>query len=333
MTRIALVLAGIAASATCGPRPAPMPWDVQHVDAGSEWDGGEDGGLPPLARPDCRPCETWGAVEIRGPLPGQLDELSGLAVSAKQPGVVFAHNDSGDSPRLFALDSFGRLLAELRLPGAQAVDWEDMAAGPCGNGQRCLFLGDIGDNLRQRTSYTLYRVLEPLVPTDPQAQAAELSLPFDRLPFIYPNNERHNAETLLVHPVTGEVYIVTKETAGTPSRVFRFPSPLTPEAQMTLIDLGPASVPQPSDVLVTGGAIHPCGGSVLLRLYNRVVELRAAPDAGFETVFRAAPVEAPSAIDEPQGEAVTWGVDGQSYFTASEHTGQSLHRVQCVRSP
>jgi len=328
---IRLVLAAVAVSATCGPKPAPMPWDVQHVDAGYAEDGGVLVAGP--GGPDCRPCETWGAVELRGPLPSLIDELSGLAASRRLPGVIYAHNDSGDTARLFALDTFGRLLAELRLPGAQAVDWEDMAAGPCDDGTPCLFLGDIGDNLRQRTSYTVYRVAEPAALPGPN-ELPELSLKFDRLPFVYPGGERHNAETLLSHPQTGDLYVVTKETAGRPSRVYRFPRPMTPGTTMTLIELGSASVPQPTDVLVTGGAIHPCGSSVLLRLYNRIVELRETPaDAGVETAFNSPPVEVPSPIDEPQGEAITWGPDGQSYFTASEHTGQSLHRVQCVRAP
>jgi hypothetical protein len=101
--------------------------------------------------------------------------------------------------------------------------------------------------------------------------------------------------------------------------------------RVSLIDLGWAPVPEPDDVMLTGGAIHPCGDAVLLRMYNRIVELRV-PDGGtFESVFRTAPNTVPTPIDEPQGEAVTYGPDGQSYFSASERTGQSLHRVQCLQ--
>ncbi|MBL8957229.1 MAG: hypothetical protein JNK82_41025 [Myxococcaceae bacterium] len=330
LTRLTLgTLVTIAASATCGPRPATMPWEVQHFDAGTA-----DGGAPVSLVADCTPCETWGAVEIRGPLPSQLDELSGLAASAAHPGVIYAHNDSGDSPRLFALDTFGRLLAELKLSGAQAIDWEDMALGPCDSDARapCLFLADIGDNLRRRGTYTVYRAREPALPIGAD-QTPELNLPFDRLPFIYPNGERNNAETLLSHPATGALYVVSKGIAGQPSRVFRFPTPLTPDVTVTLVEVGPLSVPEPTDILVTGGDIHPCGTSLLVRMYNRAVELREVPDAGFETTFTTRARDVPTAIDEPQGEAITWGPDGQSYFTASEHTGQSLHRVQCVRAP
>ena len=39
-----------------------------------------------------------------GPIPREVRESSGLAVSRAYPGVFWTHNDSGDRPRLYALD-------------------------------------------------------------------------------------------------------------------------------------------------------------------------------------------------------------------------------------
>jgi hypothetical protein len=327
----ALFLLAITASGTCGQRPDPFGVDIPHPDAGED-----DGGIPAA---DCTPCTAWDQVEVMGPLPSALDELSGLVASRAMPGVLYTHNDSGDVPRFFALSFFGQELAELRLVGAEAIDWEDIALGPCtADGVTCVFLGDIGDNLKQRTSYTVYRVREPdlraLVSSSNLTEPLDLQVQYEALPFVYPGSMRHNAETLLAHPRTGDLYVITKETTGTQSEVFKFPRPFTPGQQVTLIDLGPLGLPAVGDSPLTGGDIHPCGDALLLRLYNRNVELRAAPDAGFETAFSAAPNEVPTAIDEPQGEAIAWGSDGQSYFTASEHTAQMLHRVRCLpRAP
>jgi len=79
-------LAGLViASATCGARPDPWVVDAPRLDGGQDFDGGlPDGGFAL----DCRPCEHWGEVEVMGPLPLVLDELSGLAASAKLPGVI-----------------------------------------------------------------------------------------------------------------------------------------------------------------------------------------------------------------------------------------------------
>ncbi|MBK7858863.1 MAG: hypothetical protein IPJ65_09645 [Archangiaceae bacterium] len=334
MTRFAFVLSLAVVSATCGPKPDMMPIDMQPPDAGVD-----DAGMPMVTGPDCRPCDSWGGVEAMGPLASPLDELSGLASSTVFPGVIYAHNDSGDSARFFALDITGFELGELTLTGPSAIDWEDIARGPCdqtADAGSCVFLADIGDNNARRPGYTIYRVKEPTLSAVLSGMAVApitLDLAFDALPFVYPNGTPHNAEAFLAHPQTGDLYLISKEGLGVKSHVYKFPQPLTPGVTATLVDLGEASFPKSTDSLVTAGDIHPCGRSLLVRMYNRVVELRAAPDAGFESAFTAEPLEAPSSPDEPQGEAVTWGVDGQSYFTASEQTGQAMHRVRCARAP
>jgi hypothetical protein len=321
MIRVLAVL-GLAVAATCGNRSAGLMPDLQSFDAGEE--------LADAGPVDCSRCEAWGPPQLLAPLPPALEELSGLAVSGAHRGVVYAHNDSGDSARFFAFRIDGVPLGEFHLEGADAIDWEDMALGPCDTGT-CVFLADFGDNLGTRSERALYRVPEPDVAAT--RAMGEVSLPYDRFTFDYPDGVRHNAETLLVHPHTGDVYVLTKDQMAVRSHVFKFPRPLDASKRMTLIDLGRASVPDQDDTLLTGGSINPCGDAVLLRLYNRIVELRV-PDGGtFEQVFSQSPSEVPMPIDEPQGEAVAWGPDGQSYFTASERSGQSLHRVVCRTPP
>src|SRR5437016_3618567 len=78
------------------------------------------------APPSCALCPSYGMPSARGPVPDALTELSGIAASRAQPGVYYAHNDSGDSPRIFALDGAGAELAQLCLAGATNVDWEDI---------------------------------------------------------------------------------------------------------------------------------------------------------------------------------------------------------------
>ncbi len=322
MIRLVVVLAGGAlASATCGLRPALSPFDADFFDGGE----GGDAGLA-----DCTPCEKWGPVQLLAPMPLSLESLSGLAVSAAHRGVLYAHNSASDAARFYALRYDGLPLAELQLDGASAVDWEDMAIGPCESGS-CLYLADVGDPLGTRTDYAIFVVPEPDVRS--MRPIGPINVPYVRLPFDYPNSARHDAQTLLVHPQTGDIYLLTKDGSGVRSHVYKFPRPQQPDVRVTLIDLGHASVPTPDDAELTGGSVHPCGNSVLLRLSNRVVELRQ-PDAGtFDSIFKEAADEVPGPVDEPQGEAVAWGPDGKSYFTASKLSGQSLHRVQCLPKP
>lgn len=288
----------------CAPRPL-----VTLPDANGEV-APDDAGAPD-AGPRCG-CEQWGNPRNLGAIEAPLVELSGLVASRTQPDVFFAHNDSGDSARFFALSATGRVLETYELPGATANDWEELTVMPCAAGS-CLVIGDFGDNRRVRTDYALYVVAEPVVGQG----GGTRNLSFERVPFEYPGGAKHNAEAMLAHPETGRVYVVTKPEVGT-SEVYRFPLPLPTTGTAVLERVASLTVPSGSDRPLTGAAVNPCGTAVLLRLYNRLVELRLpAQETDFERIFAAEPVTVPSA-QEPQGEAVTYGPDGRTYFTASE---------------
>jgi hypothetical protein len=167
-------------------------------------------------------------------------ELSGLSASRLRPGVFYAHNDSGDTARFFAFDGSGNTIGEFHLQGVSAGDWEDMALGPCPAGS-CVFLGDIGDNNQQRPRISVLRVTEPEVAVGSNVGTVDVS--YDRFEYSYEPGPQ-NAETLLAHPVTGNLYIVTKSTSGT-SLVFRIEAPTTPGAAQTLPQLTQLALPAP----------------------------------------------------------------------------------------
>jgi hypothetical protein len=256
----------------------------------------------------CRACASYGVPLARGPIPAVLHELSGLAASSRHRGMLYAHNDSGDTARLFALTTEGVVLAELQLQGAGAVDWEDVAVGPCSD-ESCIYVGDIGDNQLSRAEYTIYRIVEPEhLPADGGAVAVA----YERFSFVYPDGP-HNAETLLVDPVTGRVFVIVKDGAVAPA-VYEMPTPLV-GAVSTLTPLTSLALP-PLAGVVTGGSFHPCGGRLLVRTYVGLYELFQPVGEPLQALFEAAANAVPSAI-EAQGEAVTYAADGQGYFTAS----------------
>jgi hypothetical protein len=91
-----------------------------------------------------------------------ITEVSGLAASRRHNDVLYTHNDSGGKSRIFAIDATsGQRRATITISGAESVDWEDIAAGPCPGGQgHCIYIGDIGGNSGRRAD-TIYRVQEP----------------------------------------------------------------------------------------------------------------------------------------------------------------------------
>jgi hypothetical protein len=262
----------------------------------------------------CAACTAWGQPQAQGASPSILTELSGLAASTRHPGLLYSHNDSGDSARFFALTEQAHVAAEIHLSGATATDWEDISVGPCPSGS-CVYIGDTGDNKPDRTEYVIHRLAEPAtLPTD--GGVVTIS-DYESFPFVYPNGTSHNAETLLVHPVTGQVFIVLKET-GTPAAVYEMPLPLQPDVTVTLAKVATLAVP-PAEGLVTDGSFHPCGDRILIRTDSAtgLFEMARTPGASVASVFAATPVRVPVAV-EPQGEAVTYAIDGRRYFTASE---------------
>lgn len=294
---------------------------------GGQAGGGQAGGAGGGMALTCARCTTWGPANPGLPIQdAELVELSGLAASRAHPGVLWAHNDSGDTARFFAVSDTGKALGRFELPGATAIDWEDIALGPCPAGT-CVYLADIGDNALKRGVYTVYRVTEPNVAVD--AVFTVQNVQWDAFSFQYPGGEKNNAETLMVHPTEGDLYVVSKENAGVPSRVFRFPRPLDSSTTVTLVPVATLTVPGPTDSPMTGGDINPCGNAILLRMYNRLVELRLAPGAAFETIFTAMPREVPVA-PEVQGEAVTWAPDGRGYATSSEKVANSVPSIDLV---
>jgi hypothetical protein len=279
-------------------------------DCGAEHIAPADSSIVDGDAPSCLTCAAYGVVSTAGPIPAQLPELSGLAASRRHPGILYAHNDSGDTARFFAINERAELQAEMDLPGAVATDWEDIAVGPCPSGS-CVYAGDIGDNNARRTEYIIYRIAEPeTLPSDGSA----INTPAERFPFVYPDGP-HNAETLLVHPSTGRIFVVTK-VAGAAGTVYELPLPLTPDVTATLVLVTAVSLP-PSAGLITGGSFHPCDDRLLLRTYGSLYEFSRPANAAFEAVFTADPAAVPAAL-ETQGEAVTYSFDGNSYFTSSE---------------
>src|SRR5256885_5277444 len=150
---------------------------------------------PPNADANALNCKTLSKAVMLGALP----EASGLALSARTPGILWSMNDSS-TPVVIALDTMGRILNSVRITGADVNNWEDVSVAPCGNGS-CLYVADTGNGGgTQRNDVVLYRVPEP-APTDARTAPATV---FNA---AYPADEDHEAEAVFV--ADGQLYLVT----------------------------------------------------------------------------------------------------------------------------
>ena len=252
-------------------------------------------------------------------------ESSGLAASRRNANVLWLHNDRGDTARVFAISSSGATIATYLLDGAEANDWEDIAVGPGPiGGTSYVYVGDIGDNSANRDILEIYRFAEPEV----IASAAEVTLSgVDRLEFRYPGGQGENAETLLVDPTNGDLFVVSKSDTGE-ARVYQARPPFVPlrRTTMTLVTtLQFGTAPLIGDTSATGGDISPAGDLIAIRSYDSAYAWRRPVGTTVQEAFATAPCSLPVRT-EAQGEAFAFFSDGTGYFTLSEGTNEQLSR-------
>jgi hypothetical protein len=262
-----------------------------------------------------------------GTVANQISEVSGLADSALHSGVLWAHNDSGDSARFYAMSHDGQFLAQFSLEGVLANDWEDMAILNSPSGAS-VYIGDIGDNDLDRSSIAVYRVPEP---QSLSSSATISAASIVTSTFTY-QGARRNAEALLVDPRSGDAFVVSKNSLI--AEVFHAPaSALAASSTSQLVTLGTLG----SGIRnVSAADISPDGSLILVR--NRTTTAYLFERGAAESVWDAL-LHTPTTVtlrSEAQGEAIAWAANGQGFFTTSEFDGkgpQPIYYYAAVPEP
>jgi hypothetical protein len=258
-------------------------------------------------------------------LPGQqagviqsdlIQEASGIVASRRNPGVLWVHNDSGDQARVFAIDTKGDLLGVCTIRGATCRDWEDIAIGPGPDpNQPCLYIGDIGDNLAKYPSVIVYRLPEPKV--EPGAFGTMTAGPAEAIRLTYPDGPR-DAETLLLDPLTRDLYIIAKRELF--SKVYRaaFPQSTTETTRMEAVTTLPWG-------FATAGDVSPDGRRIIVRgMFSGASMWQRRAGEPLWRAFADPYVSLPL-MSEPQGEGICFDANGRGYFTIGEMRHPPLH--------
>lgn len=266
--------------------------------------------------------EKYADAAALGPLQNaNLTQASGLAFSRRAEGLMWSHNDSGDMNRIFLIGTHGANRGVFRILGSGNRDWEDMAIGDGPEpGVPYLYIGDFGDNNKVYSEIYIYRFAEP----DPAT--ADTSLQWrdvgpegvDQITLKYPDGPR-DAESLLLDPLTLDLYIVTK--SDFPARIYRLEYPYEHGESYVLELYGTLPV-----TLLTGGAISADGTKILLKTKERTWLWTRTAEESLADAFLRAPDRMPY-LPEPQGEAIAFSTGDYSYFTLSERGASSLPPV------
>ena len=231
----------------------------------------------------------------------RFTEISGLATSVSHPGVLYLHNDSGDGPFIYAVDSSScATLATLTVRGMDPRDAEAIATGRDAKGRAVIWFADIGDNRDSWPYVTIYQMREPRTLADKTLKATAFRVTYDDIP--------HNAEALLANPMKPQLWIVTKQLAH--GSLYSLPVPLREGV------VNRAQKIRREGGLVTDGSVSPDGQRYVLRDYDDAYVYAGLPPGRL-----VATVPLPFQV---QGEAITWAPDGRSLLIASERDKRLL---------
>lgn len=157
-------------------------------------------------------------------LPATVNESSGLARSARHPGVFWTHNDSRhplpSDARLYAVTAAGRLVGTVEVLGATATDWEDLAPDGAGN----LWIADLGNNENARRDLALYRVPEPDPARDTQVRVDRVLRVRYPDQAAFPDEARRNFDAEAVFFADGTLWVLTKHRSDQKTTLYRAPA-------------------------------------------------------------------------------------------------------------
>lgn len=251
-----------------------------------------------------------------------LAEMSGVTQSRRWPGAYWVHNDSGDAPRVFAIDATGSVIIPDWLqdqfhgaekakgkkpwPGLEVLlsvnqDWEDITT----DGEH-LYIADVGNNANDRRDLGVYVLTEP----NPHERRSARIL--KHLPLRYPEQQHFPAETWhydceSIFVSDGKLYFITKHRQPHKhnefeqgANLYRLDTAFTDKVNvLTRVDSHPLLT------LITGADVSPDGQHLALisSVGVWVFDKPETGDAWFSSVPRG---QVLNPRDVRQAEAVTW---------------------------
>lgn len=246
----------------------------------------------------------------------EIKESSGLARSLSHLNILWTHNDSGDEPRIFAVDDRGHVRAEVAIQGVHPIDWEDITSFRLG-GTSYLAIADTGNNQLSRKVGRICILREPSLNSQTAKVIAEVSFAFDDSP--------HDCESIAYDPV-GKQFLLAAKTLKFRTGVYSVSWPVRENSRpqnppATAKCLGHIPVP-----FVTSMDLSPDSKHLVFLSFFHAAEYTLPDSAGWKQAF----LTTPSMTVLParsQGEAICYSSDGSDFFLTSERLPTPLLKV------
>lgn len=241
------------------------------------------------------PTNSFAVTPEEFPISNHIREASGINASIRYNQQLWVHEDSGNPPRLLLIKNDGTLSDSVYLKGATNYDWEDIS-NYSEAGKNYIVIGDIGDNGKLRTHCSLYILEEPSTANDTTTNFREIIFSYSDGP--------HDAEGFVVEPGTRNLFIFSKDGAG--STVYQLDFPYEGKQAMPVFQL--------KQNMITSASLTFDGKELLIKSYFNIYYYKAS-QPGVLNLLKQSPLQLPY-TPEPQGEAICFGAGG--FFTLSE---------------
>ena len=259
--------------------------------------------MAPAAGPSCvRVPQSTVTGTVAAP---ELDEISGVVVGHRMDGVLWVEEDSGNDAAVYALEATGEVVAEVTVDGATNEDWEDLAWA---DGR--LWVGDIGDNERERSDVQVYSFHEPEDRGMTSVDATIVRLRYEDGP--------HDAEAMFVDPRDDHLYIIVKQFSEPNSAVYTVSLREAPPGDVGVLRLV-ARVPLS---FVTAADLGPAG--IVVRNYLSTLVFPWSEDRTVVSTLEG--MSCPVSLGS--SEAIAQTRDGSALYSIAEGVGPSIRYVE-----
>ena len=282
----------------------------------------------------------FGNAQLSGHLgDDRLVECSGMDISLAAGNLIWAINDGGNGPYIYALRIDGRSLGRVLVVGAQNRDWEGLDTF-IWQGRPMILIADFGDNQEQHDTHALYIVEEPDLEGQRFSESSAVKVAW-RIVYSYPD-QKHDAEAVSVDAVGGKVFVLTKR--DNPPLLYELPlipsdSPIVAKKAAAVGLIPP---PSEEDLLQKYGKyrsqptaldLSPDGRRAVVLTYKHAYIFNRESHDSWSAALSGLPETVPLPLpqdrsDFRQREAICFVAGGRALLVTSEGHGAGIFRLE-----
>lgn len=218
----------------------------------------------------CVLCSLAGAqtldLRLITPLPTMLEETSGI--ESNDGKSFWTHNDGGDGPNFYKLDTLGKVIRIIKLNSAINKDWEDVTQDSLHN----FYIADFGNNDNNRQELKIYKIPNPDSISTDTVTPHTIWFTYPEQKKFPPDDTKKNYDAEAIIAFNNALYIFTKNrTVPFSGYTYLYKLPNMPGSyQAVLLDSFKTGAGLKEQWWITGADISPDNKTLVLLSYDKM---------------------------------------------------------------